>query len=324
MADKNQDNRPEDSPLKQQRLPAWQPILTPNWVISCFFILTVVFIPIGAAILLASKSVVEVRERYDSKVGCEVQYNSPKVCSFSLTVPSDMVKPVYVYYELTNFYQNHRRYVKSRSDSQLRADSSFDANSDPATDCSPANAGLNGKPLYPCGLIANSMFNDTIAAKVGNSSLAWKKEGIAWPSDKQYKFKAFTDPVAKGMTTVNKENRTMPNVEDEDFIVWMRTAGLPTFKKLYRIIDSQDLKSGTVLNISVVNNFPVSAFEGQKWIVLSTTSWIGGKNEFLGYAYIAVGILTFVLAVFFFIKQKISPRELGDMQYFEAKNAPAR
>ena len=27
---------------------------------------------------------------------------------------------VYVYYELDNFYQNHRRYVNSRMDAQLR------------------------------------------------------------------------------------------------------------------------------------------------------------------------------------------------------------
>ena len=31
-----------------------------------------------------------------------------------------MTGPVYVYYELDNFYQNHRRYVKSRMDAQLR------------------------------------------------------------------------------------------------------------------------------------------------------------------------------------------------------------
>ncbi len=31
--------------------------------------------------------------------------------------------------------------------------------------------------------------------------------------------------------------------EDEDFVVWMRTAGLPTFKKLYRIINT-DLQPG--------------------------------------------------------------------------------
>jgi hypothetical protein len=31
-----------------------------------------------------------------------------------------MEPPIYVYYQLKNFYQNHRRYVKSRSDDQLR------------------------------------------------------------------------------------------------------------------------------------------------------------------------------------------------------------
>jgi hypothetical protein len=36
-------------------------------------------------------------------------------------VKEKMKAPVYVYYELDNFYQNHRRYVKSRSDDQLSA-----------------------------------------------------------------------------------------------------------------------------------------------------------------------------------------------------------
>jgi len=30
-----------------------------------------------------------------------------------------MIAPVYVYYQLDNFYQNHRRYVKSRDYKQL-------------------------------------------------------------------------------------------------------------------------------------------------------------------------------------------------------------
>lgn len=34
-------------------------------------------------------------------------------------VKKDMAKPVYVYYELSNFFQNHRTYVKSRSNDQL-------------------------------------------------------------------------------------------------------------------------------------------------------------------------------------------------------------
>ena len=32
---------------------------------------------------------------------------------------SDIEGPIYVYYQLDNFYQNHRRYVKSRDNDQL-------------------------------------------------------------------------------------------------------------------------------------------------------------------------------------------------------------
>ena len=36
------------------------------------------------------------------------------------TPQANMDGTVYLYYKLTDFYQNHRRYVKSRSDQQLR------------------------------------------------------------------------------------------------------------------------------------------------------------------------------------------------------------
>jgi len=70
---------------------------------------------------------------------------------------------VYMYYSLTNFYQNHRRYVKSRDDYQLiGASRSYSSLS---TDCEPyrgiANSSLpgGGVPYAPCGAIANSLFN---------------------------------------------------------------------------------------------------------------------------------------------------------------------
>lgn len=40
------------------------------------------------------------------------------------TISSLLQSNVFMYYGLSNFYQNHRRYVKSRDDSQLNGDRS--------------------------------------------------------------------------------------------------------------------------------------------------------------------------------------------------------
>ena len=76
-----------------------------------------------------------------------------------------MTAPVFLYYRLSNYYQNHRRYVKSFSSDQLRG-TALPAPSLTA-DCDP----LSGVPnplepsaeltigIFPCGLVANSLFN---------------------------------------------------------------------------------------------------------------------------------------------------------------------
>jgi hypothetical protein len=115
---------------------------------------------------------------------------------------------------------------------------------------------------------------------------------------------------------MNGVNVTLPAVDLEEFIVWMRVAGLPTFKKLNRIIN-QDLKAGQVVTVDINNVYDVSSFSGTKSIVFSTTSWLGGKNTFLGYSYIAVGLLCILLGVLFLIKHMRSPRALGDLEHFK-------
>jgi len=167
---------------------------------------------------------------------------------------------------------------------------------------------LTQKNFYlPCGLIAASVFNDTFILRQGSTVIPLKKEGIAWSSDIKSKFH---NPPAN-----TPGIRVIPDFEDEDFIVWMRTAGLPNFKKLYRIIET-DLEKGSY-QVEIANNYPVSSFDGKKFVVLSTTSWIGGKNPFLGWAYIVVGIICFLQGVIFGLKHAISPRKLGDTKYLD-------
>lgn len=133
---------------------------------------------------------------------------------------------MFVYYQLDNFYQNHRRYVKSRSNPQLLG---TDMTVDELGDCEPivTNAdieryySIGGEPLdmdapaFPCGLVAKSFFNDTYSLyKIETSSvidetetsddlevgrlltveetyeeIAIDKTDVSWESDREYRFK---------------------------------------------------------------------------------------------------------------------------------------
>jgi len=179
-------------------------------------------------------------------------------------------------------------------------------------DCDPeissgGSSDSDSKLFYlPCGLIAKSLFNDTFRVFQDSQPVSLRKDGIAWKSDRDMKFK---NPNAN-----TPGIRTIPDFQDEDFIVWMRTAGLPDFKKLYRIIDT-DMDG--VYTVQIDSNYPVASFGGKKFVVFSTTTWIGGKNTFLGYAYIVVGIICAVQGVVFLLKHKFSPRKLGDTKYLD-------
>eukprot|EP00753_Platysulcus_tardus_P010060 PLAT2482.18.p2 GENE.PLAT2482.18~~PLAT2482.18.p2 ORF type:complete len:337 (-),score=166.61 PLAT2482.18:31-1041(-) len=326
-------HRPDDTDFKQQRLKAWQPILTPVWVISTFFGIGVIFIILGVVLMGASNSVVETCVQYggtkDSMSGCTWKAGcnatvSGTPCTVEMTAPAEMKAPIYVYYELDNFFQNHRRYVKSRSDAQLQGEKVSDTDLQDA--CSPKYKGEDGKILWPCGLIANSYFNDDI--ELTTAGYTMMEDDIAWPSDKAAKFK--NQPAAD----VDPEkyqylNTTYPGyaqeaaaaglkggVENEHFIVWMRTAGLPRFRKLYGRIE-KDIPKDKKITFSIDSKFAVKPFDGGKALVMTTTSWLGGKNPFLGTAYLVVGIICLVLAIIFFAKQQIRPRKLGDPAFLQ-------
>jgi hypothetical protein len=83
------------------------------------------------------------------------------ICQIRFTVPTDFTPPVMLYYRLTNFFQNHRRYVKSVDEQQLQGQNKSAAQLESDGGCSPLTTAPNGKPYYPCGLIANSLFNGT-------------------------------------------------------------------------------------------------------------------------------------------------------------------
>lgn len=125
-------------------------------------------------------------------------------------------------------------------------------------------------------------------------------ENIAWDSDVTYKFKNIPDEDFAGKenahTTAGWKGNQWWDMTDEHFIVWMRTAGLPTFRKLYGRVEN--LKAGYYY-LKVNNQFNVKPFDGKKSFVLSTTNMLGGKNYFLAFCYIGLGTLCLIFALIF-------------------------
>ncbi|KAJ0061322.1 hypothetical protein NL108_014985, partial [Boleophthalmus pectinirostris] len=255
---------------------------------------------------------------------------SPCTCSIPFYLHQAYESNVFMYYGLSNFYQNHRRYVKSRDDSQLNGD--LTSLTKPSKECEPY-AFHEYKPIAPCGAIANSMFNDSlelfyIDPNGTHVPVALTSTGIAWWTDKHVKFRnpgVSANLTAAFQGTVKPVNWRRPVYEldadpenngfiNEDFIVWMRTAALPTFRKLYRVIQKKSnmvptLPRGNYTAPPGPPYFPVRSFEGRKRVIFSTVSWMGGKNPFLGIAYVTVGSVCFFLGVvLLFIHHKYGNR----------------
>jgi len=152
----------------------------------------------------------------------------------------------------------------------------------------------------------------------------WQKKGIAWKTDVESKFKY----VELGSGQINqgpRQNQTgldLPRADDEDFIVWMRAAALPDFRKLHRVITDVTLPKDTTVNIHIASWFPTKDFGGEKWITIAKTEWCGGANHALAWTYIVVACVAIGLTVTFAILLLFGSRKMADVNRFAWHNRP--
>ncbi|XP_014262657.1 cell cycle control protein 50A-like isoform X1 [Cimex lectularius] len=303
--------RPKANPFYQQSLHTWQLWLTAESTLKIFFIVGIVLIPIGMICIYFSEMVQEIVIDYTN---CQSSANTKCIddiksgnatcnCKMNFSLKEDIGGKIFMYYSLHHFFQNHRKYVKSRDDKQLVGKLS----KVPSSDCEPFKFSNSNKPILPCGAIANSLFNDTIKLFNETQEINLEKKGRVWDWDKKTKFKnpdnnslkglEFDKPIfwQKSIWELDPDDPQNNGLENEDLIVWMRTSALPNFRKLYRII--KGLKKGDY-ELQIEYNFAVHHKDFRKRVIFSTMSLLGGKNPFLGIYFVLTGLACVLFGAF--------------------------
>ncbi|KAL6452300.1 LEM3 Alkylphosphocholine resistance protein LEM3 [Candida maltosa Xu316] len=348
--------RPKENAFTQQRLKAINPVLTPKTVIPLLVAIAIVFVPLGAAMWYASDWVEDITIDYsqcqnlastdywsvipDNFTDYHFRKNYTDYAPqfrwrlatdnsqpFAVQVLDDFHGPLFVYYRLHNFHANHRRYVKSFSEDQLNGKpASLSTIKDTVgQNCEPLST-VDGVRIYPCGLIANSLFNDTFShafvatngTDPGNT-VELTNKGIAWSSGTsrfkktRYNYTEVVPPPNWYKMFPDGYNETnIPDISTwEEFHNWMSPSALPTFNKMALRNNSATLARG-IYQIDIGLHFPVLEYNGKKFLYISQRSAIGGKNNFLGISWMVTGGICFILGLSLLVINFIKPRKTGD------------
>lgn len=306
--------------FKQQLLTAWKPKPTLLCAIICYIVIGIIFIIFGAVLVSYSNEVNDFYIRYDNLSICEIG----KKCKMAIEITKKFNKPIFVYYEISDFYQNNRIYAKSIVSKQLRGNKISSSEADSCATAKynkdfgdMAKKSINNDDLdpdeiaYPCGLAARAFFNDTFvlekitADALVNEEIPISDKGIAWKDDIKHKFKNYD------------LSKQWLNVENERFINWMKVAPFSKFRKTWGKID-QDLETGSYI-LEIDNKWDSKIFGGKKKFGLIEANEFGSQNYFLGYSYIFIGCLSFVFAIGFSIRKIQRPKGVLEKRLKEAE-----
>ena len=182
-----------------------------------------------------------------------------------------------------------------------------------------ANASLTEEgAILPCGQISQSFFNDTYqftlqqnvdgadaatatATAVIEQQLPVDDSNIAWSGDKNHLYGNVTainyntDATLRGGNTT-----TLPLNENQHWMVWQRPGGQTPMQKLYGQINSA-IPAGSVVQLTVTNRYNTYGFGGSKKVILTTNSWVGGRNLVLPGVYLATAGVCYATALLFFV-----------------------
>ena len=277
------------SKFRQQKFPGWRPLPTISCITIIFISFSIFFIIMGILILIFTGMIKEYKFRYT----CECENNNDVCqCVVFASIPEEMKSPIMIYYQLNDFRENHRFYMDNKSDKQLKGEQVSIEDLEKDCENSLYNRDfefLNNLPsddiAFPCGLKAKSFFQDVIDTfKISGRIVDITREDLAYKSD--------IDSFSK----VENDNSHWLDINNEQFMIWMRVSPFENPRKLWGKIEGVDIKKDSTITVTI-NQTNYKNFD--KYLIISTRNVFGGKSSFLGICYIVFGGLCLISAVIF-------------------------
>lgn len=174
-------------------------------------------------------------------------------------------------------------------------------------------------------LICNSSDFDAVGNSLGGSKQKnrCRKKGITFRADSQVRYSPLvlgdniwslrypsttTNEYLKNGWYLNEPGHSLQDPEDYDLQVWLRTALLSNFKKLYRIID-EDLEPGDYM-MEIEEFYDVVSFKGKKLFYVQNTGPLGNGTRAIAILFFAMGLISFIVGVAFGVEACCKKTEL--------------
>ncbi|KAM3963862.1 cell cycle control protein 50A-like isoform 2-T3 [Aphomia sociella] len=248
----------------------------------------------------------------------ETYHTNDCICLIYVHITTDLhgdIPPI-IYYELETYDQtSNQTYHQSKDENQL----SGNLSQTPAAQCEPYRY-FNGTPIFPCGAIANSIFNDTFIIKVkGNRDaiptvdygMIKEEDKVGFrnpPGDLRLALKNFTKPPSWKLNAweLDKTNPDNNGIQNEKFIGWMKTNWK---RKPYSRINDTMLAKGNYM-IRIDYYYPPSLYNGTRKLIISTyhVEYNMTKHN-AGIALLTIGvIMALISAIFYYYLYKKEPK----------------
>lgn len=167
---------------------------TPFCSMTCNLIIGIIFLSVMNPIFKSANEYVKYRVEYD-----DCNFNLDKPCIKTIEIPQSFSGPALVFYEIEDFYINHKEFVRSKKYDQLRnynnnpnstyyqcegAQYMYEVKDDGIYKTFTNHTLTNISLAYPCGLFAKYMFNDSFILQdpvgqnvfINDTDIAYKEQ----------------------------------------------------------------------------------------------------------------------------------------------------